>query len=236
MFTIGVDIGGTKIRGILWNGKRVIRARELPTPKNRDDFEKNLLALTSFLGQVQHVRTIGIGAAGIVQNASLVSSPNIPFIKKFSFRSLWPSPRALRVDNDARCLARAEFLGGAGRGYKSLFALTLGTGVGRGYGRNGKILKIKKLEYPERWEKEYQSVRNRQDSKKLANFLGGKLARLLKPFKPEVIVIGGGVVERPGFLKRLRAQLKESGLGCPVRRAALGKNAAAIGAALLFAE
>lgn len=233
MPVIGVDIGGSKIRGILWNGKRVIRAHEFPTPKNKRDFKKRIMTLTASLARQKPIKGIGIAAAGIVEKTTLLFSPNIPYIKKFSFRPLWPRSIAVRLDNDARCFARAEFLREAGRGAKSLFALTIGTGVGRAYGRNRKIVRIKRFEYPEPWEKEYQMIRNTEDDKRLAEFLAEKLTPLLKRFKPEVTVIGGGVMERPGFLRRLTAALKARGLACKVCRATLGGNAVAIGAALL---
>ena len=59
---------------------------------------------------------------------------------------------------------------------------------------------------------------------------------ILKPFDPEVIVIGGGVMERRGFLQRLQASFRVNGLECKIRRARLGKNGVAVGAALLFSD
>lgn len=236
MGIIGIDIGGSKIRGVLWNEKRVIRALEFPTPKNKNDFKKRILALPQSLAGEERIVCIGIGAAGIVERTKLISSPNIPHIKKFDFRRLWPRSVALRVDNDARCFARAEFLRGSGRRSKSLFGLTIGTGVGRAYGKNGEIIRIKRFEYPEWWERKYQAVRDRRDDEKLIEFLAQTLAPLIMPFKPEVIVIGGGVIERRGFLQWLQAAFGAQGLTCKIRHARLGKDAVAIGAALLWNE
>src|SRR3972149_2996805 len=95
------------------------------------------MTLVPHLSREKSMRAIGTGAAGIVEKTTLVSSPNISYIKNFAFRPLWPRSIRLRVDNDARCFARAELLSGAGRGAKSLFALTIGTGIGRAYGKNG---------------------------------------------------------------------------------------------------
>lgn len=231
---IGLDIGGTKIRSVLWNGKRVVRAYEFPTPKNKNDFKKRLLTLIALLGRQESVDGIGIGAAGIVEKTTLLFSPNIPYLRNFDLRSLCPSSPPLRLDNDARSFARAELLRGAGRGARSLFALTIGTGIGRAYGRNGRIVRIKKFEYPERWEKEYQALRKRGDDGKLADFLGEKLSQLMKPFDPQVVVVGGGVMERHGFLRRLQLAFHACGLTAKIRRASFPKNAVAIGAALLF--
>jgi len=236
MAIIGIDIGGTKIRGILWDGKKVACWREFATPKNNDDFREKLVALTASLAGQNPIRAIGIGAAGIVTKTTLLFSPNIPRISNFDFRPLWPRSIPLRVDNDARCFARGELLKGAGRGAKSLFALTIGTGVGRAYGKNGKIINLKKFEYPERWEKAYQAVRRRRDDRQLANFLAEKLFRLMAPFELGMAVIGGGVMERPGFPRRLETALRAQGLRVKIRRAAFRKNAVAIGAALLLSD
>ena len=236
MAIIGIDIGGSKIRGILWEGKKVVRSHEFATPKNKDNLRKKLVALTASLSGQNPIRAIGIGAAGIVEETTLIASPNIPYIKKFSFRSLWRYSVALRLDNDARAFARAELLRGAGRGARSLFALTIGTGIGRAYGSRRKIVKIKRFEYPERWEKNYQAVQRRRDNKQLANFLAEKLFRLMAPFKPEMVVIGGGVMERPGLPRRLETALRAQGLRAKIRRAAFRKNAVAIGAALLLSD
>lgn len=234
MRTIGLDIGGTKIRGVLWDGKRVIRAREIPTPKNEKEFEKRLPALAASLSRRRKIHGIAIGAAGIVEKTTFLFSPNIPYIKKFDFRRLWKRPLPLRLDNDARCLARAEMILGAGRGSKGLFGLTIGTGIGRAYGRNGKILRLKKFEHPERWERQYQELRKRRNDRKLAAFLSEKLSLLLLPFKPEVVVIGGGVLKRGDFFATLRAEFKNRGLTSPIRRAIFQNNGPAVGAALLL--
>jgi len=234
MRTIGLDIGGTKIRGVLWDGKRVIQALEFLTPGNEKDFKEGLPALAKSLAAGKTIQGIGIGAAGIVEKTTLVFSPNIRYIKEFDFRRLWPLPCSLRLDNDARCFARAEMMRGAGRGSKKLFGLTIGTGIGRAYGRNGKILRLKKFEYPESWERQYQKVRKSRNDRKLAAFLGEKLSLLLLPFQPEVVVVGGGVLKRGDFFALLRAEFKKRGLRFHVRRAAFQNNGPAVGAALLI--
>jgi len=235
MPTRGIDIGGTKIRAVLWDDKHVARARELPTPKSKTDFQTRLAALLLSLSR-HEVGAIGIGAAGIVKGPVLLFSPNIGYLKNFDFRSFWPRSIAVRVDNDARAFARAELLTGAGRGARSIFALTIGTGIGRAYGKNGKIIRIKRFEYPEPWEKEYQTLRDKRDTRKLAEFLGQRLGPLIKPYRPAVIVVGGGVIRRRGFSRLLEAALRRQGVWATLKRARLRKNGVAVGAALLFSR
>lgn len=234
MLAIGLDIGGTKIRGILWSGKRVVKACEVLTPPDQPRFEGALVSLVELLRGGRKIEGIGIGAAGVIEKSTLVLSPNIPYIKGFDFRAFYRGAGRVRVDNDARCFARAEFLEGAARGFSNMFGLTIGTGIGRAYGRKGQILRLKRFEYPEAWEKSYQALRDRGTDRELAQFLGNELSRLIKPFRPEAIVIGGGVVGREGFFWKLKAELLARGLARKIYRARLRKNSVAIGAALLI--
>ncbi len=232
---IGIDIGGTNIRGILWNKKKILQNREIKTPQTRAGFENKLKGLIGGFFRVKKISGIGIGTAGVVSGAVLRFSPNIPAVKNFNFQKIIPTGVQLKLDNDARCFARGEYLLGAGKGFKNAFFLTIGTGIGRASGRKGKILKIKKFEYPERWEGEYQKIRDKKDDTKLAEFLGKNLAKLIKPYKPRAIIIGGGVImKRKNFVSKLKKEFFKNGIPAPVLKSRLGNYAAALGAVLLF--
>lgn len=232
---IGIDIGGSKIRCVLWDGRSVRASAEIPTPRNLRAFKQGVSALASRLSSRAgwRIRGIGIGAAGVVRGTVVKSSRNIPYLKAFDFRTLFRTA-SLRLDNDARAFARAEWLHGAGRGAKRILAFTIGTGIGRAYGGRRRIARIKQFEYSEAWERRYQAVRDRKDDRALAEFLGEKLSAIAAGYPADVIVIGGGVLSRQGFRGRLVAVLKRRGVREPVRLARRGKDAAAIGAALLF--
>jgi len=89
---------------------------------------------------------IAVGAAGVVDKRTFVSGPNLFFLKNFDFSSeLRINKSNVKVDNDVRCFGRAEYQAGSARNYKSVLFITLGTGVGRALGRNGKILKMSRL-------------------------------------------------------------------------------------------
>lgn len=234
---IGIDIGGTKIRAVFWNGLKVVRSAEIKTPTNsQEKFGKAVQKIVQIVAGKEKITKIGIGTAGTVRGTMLIFSPNIPAIKRFNFRKLWPSSVSICVDNDARCFARGEYISGAGKNTKSIFAFTIGTGIGRAYGENGKIQKIKRLEHAEHWEKEYQHIRSINNDEALAEFLGKNLAPLLTRFKPEVVVIGGGVMKRRGLLKKIRANLNQKGINAKIRSPRLRENAVALGAILLASK
>ena len=240
---VGIDIGGTKTRGILWDGKKILRKRKTKTPQTRAGFENGLKKIIAGLSRGKKIAGIGIGSASVVSGTTLKFSDNIPKVKNFDFNNLRDfipqvagfHPAKIKVDNDARCFARGEYLLGAGCGFKSLFALTVGTGIGRAYGQNGKILKIKKFEYAESWEREYQKIRDRKNDTELAEFLGKHLSKLLKPYSPEAVVVGGGVaLDRKNFVSKLKKEFAKNDLKASVLKSRLGDYSAALGAALLF--
>ena len=225
---IGIDIGGTKIRAVLWDGKKVLSAREIKTPKNLTAFKKALRKLPLHLmkgeGPGEGVIKIGIAVPGRAHGSVFVSATNLPYIRNFNFAEFFVGAK-VKVDHDARCFARAH----QNLPAEAVLFLTLGTGVGRAITRRDKILKIKKFEYPERWERKYQTIRNSRNDTPLALFLAKKLNSVIKTYKIERIIIGGGVARRKNFAAKLK-----KAFGLPVKKTKLGQNAAAIGAAMLF--
>src|SRR6056297_2266728 len=124
---IGIDIGGTKVRGILWNGGKVLKTKEITTPENLVNFKLELNNLIKFLGETNK---IAIGVAGVVKGSKLIESVNIPYIKNFDFTTLeFIPPNWKMLDNDARCFARAEYSLDSYDNLKNVFYITIGTGI-----------------------------------------------------------------------------------------------------------
>ena len=183
-----LDIGGSKIRA----GRKEFR-----TPKNRKSF-------ASLLKKFSDAKRVEIGVAGVISGTRVVFSPNIPYLKNFDFQKIFPKA-VLRVDNDARVFLRERAKKVRA---KRILTFTIGTGIGRAYAEKGRVKKIKNFEYPEKWEREYQKIRDRKDYEKLAMFLGEKFSVLIKKYKPEAVVLGGGVLGKRGFFEKLREELK----------------------------
>ena len=258
---LGIDIGGSKIRGILWDGKKIRKSWEFRTPKTLKGFEKVITELihnsssaswrtpssySKRRGRGGGVNKIGIGIAGVVVGTKIISATNISYFKNYDFKTLFSNLHFpilnLKIDNDARTFAQAEYNFGAGKGYKSALFITLGTGVGRAYGIQkltrsvfeGKILKIKKFEKAESWEKDYQKIKNKNI---LTKFLSENLIPIIHVLGADVIVLGGGVIEKKGYFEAIKKQLSSDGtVGAKldIRRSKLGKFAGAIGAAMLW--
>ncbi len=227
--SIGIDIGGTNTKVVWMSGEKILRKKEYKTPKNLVGFQQ---FIQNLVGNVYPKPNIGVGIPGVI-NKKEIYCPNISYLKHVpvnNFMSAFDGKKIF-VDNDTKVFAYAEYLLGAGRGSKSMMLFTIGTGIGRAYGKDGKILKIKKFEYPEHWEKEYQ---RRRKEKNLAEYLAGKLNTHISKYKPEIVVFGGGVMARKNFLKDLASLLRAGYPGVKFKKAKLGKFAGAMGAVIQF--
>lgn len=140
MHRVGIDLGGTKIEGIVLDpsGRELVR-RRVPTAQERG-YEAILDTIADlYRGIVQEVggpaHTFGIGTPGAI-------SPRTGLLKNSNTLCLNGRPvdrdlaalldRPVRIENDANCFALAEARQGAGRGAHLVFGVIMGTGCGGG--------------------------------------------------------------------------------------------------------
>lgn len=146
---IGIDMGGTSIKLAVVQGTEVVyKAPAIPTLQFSSPEEiiaevgrslKDLMAL------YPGVRAVGMGLPGFVDHlaGTVDSLTNVPGWYDVHIRDILEELSGLpaAVDNDANCMAYAEWKLGAGRGMNHLVCLTLGTGVGSGIVVNGQLLR-----------------------------------------------------------------------------------------------
>ena len=148
---IGVDIGGGSVRmGLVSTNGRILVRSDFKTTDYLGR-RKLLAALIRTLDGLLRVAKkknlkvtgIGIGAPGPidVEKGFVYFFPNIPGWKNTPLKKILEKKIKLPVfvDNDANVMALAEFRFGAGRGARTLIALTLGTGIGGGLVIDGKL-------------------------------------------------------------------------------------------------
>ncbi|MDD1780985.1 ROK family protein [Enterovibrio sp. ZSDZ35] len=144
---IGLDIGGTKIEGVLLKSSTLdlIEKIRVETPKTHyQDFLAAVEGVIDSLSQQGEVLSIGIGCCGSVDSeTSLMKGANIQYLNGEAFLSdlekRYPVP--VEISNDANCLAISEFKTGAARAANdSCAAIIIGTGCGGGIIANGGII------------------------------------------------------------------------------------------------
>ena len=203
---IGLDIGGTKINGVLYDGKKILHELSIVTPKNLYDFEKHVLKLADFLSAQDRAAGVGIGIAGLVDSAKgmVVRSPNMQFIQNLNLVKFFQKNgyKNVKVDNDANCFTRYEQLKGLGTKHKNFIALTLGTGIGGGIVTGGQIYRGAKNAGAELGhivvngqylEDLFKPARDSRNNVALGKILGQAFASFANIFAPEAIILGGGV-------------------------------------------
>ena len=140
---IGIDLGGTKTEGVLMapDGEIVARIRK-PTPKGYEGVLSVVADIASELKKQSPDASVGIctpGApspkTGLLKNSNSVCLNGMPLQKDLEKTLGAP----IRMANDADCLAVSEAADGAAAGANVVFAVIIGTGVGGGVSRGGKV-------------------------------------------------------------------------------------------------
>ena len=148
MAVIGVDLGGTKLLGVLADGGEVKADAKQKTPTQGGPLAvvDAIVSLVSGLGGPKAADAMGVGAPGlIVPGTGVVArAPNLPG---------WVDPFALgaalsdlldgipvAIDNDVNVAALAEHRLGAAKGESDVLAVFVGTGVGGGLILRGKAV------------------------------------------------------------------------------------------------
>ena len=148
--SLGIDIGGTNIKGILVDGRgcRVARRRWKSASmgrSHREILDGLAAALSDFLAgrksAPDRAAGIGVASAGLILKGRITCSPNLEHWEGLDLgRGLSRRlGRPVHVENDVNALAYGEWRLGAGRGTRNLVVLALGTGVGGGLILDGKL-------------------------------------------------------------------------------------------------
>ena len=140
---VGVDLGGTKIAGIVMRDDgEVLETLEAPTPRTADDIVSALVDAIEDLRARGDVGAVGVGVAGMVdvEAGVLRFAPNLP-LRELPLRAMLGKRLALPVvvDNDANVAGWGELRFGAARGARDVLAVTVGTGIGGAIITDGRL-------------------------------------------------------------------------------------------------
>lgn len=145
---IGIDLGGTKIEGILLDDKGNEQFRKrVSTPQ--DDYQGILESIKRLVDDIINQSAIpdgtpvGIGIpgalsprSGVIKNSNSVCLIGRPLDK--DLENILNRP--VKLANDADCFSISEATDGAGAGASIVFGVILGTGVGGGISVNRTLL------------------------------------------------------------------------------------------------
>lgn len=146
-YTIGIDIGGTKVLGGVVDAEGIIlTTARRPTPsEGGEKLVEEIAAVARELADQYQVTNVGISTAGFISSDrnTILGSANIAGWNGLKLNDALTALIGLPViiENDANAAAWGEVRYGAGRGKKNVLMLTCGTGVGGGIVVNGALLR-----------------------------------------------------------------------------------------------
>ena len=157
MYSLGIDIGGTKCAVVLGKGEIpdnisdfIIDKIKFPTNVNRgyNEITKEILSKADELLERNNVKNteligVGISCGGPLNSKKgvIMCPPNLPDWDNVPIVDIVSEHFGVKaiLHNDANACAVAEWRFGAGRGYQNLVFLTFGTGMGAGLILDGKL-------------------------------------------------------------------------------------------------
>lgn len=143
---IGIDLGGTKIEGVvLDDNNQVIHRIRRATPAT--DYSKILTSIDAMISdleaEVRQTCSVGIGTPGAISpHSGLLKNSNTTVLNGRHLREDLESltGRNLFLANDANCFALSEAVDGAASDANIVFGVIIGTGTGGGLVIDGKVL------------------------------------------------------------------------------------------------
>jgi glucokinase len=174
MAVIGLDLGGTKLAGAVFDENGTVTAEDHTLLERRGGSEVGTLvvaALNRLMAQAPDVQAIGISVPGIAHSKSgRVWAPNIEGWDDYPLRdevraSLSYEDVPVLVEADRSCSIMGEAWHGAARGCRNAVFLTVGTGIGAGLLVDGRVLHgahdiagaIGWLAFDRPWEEKYRA-------------------------------------------------------------------------------
>ncbi|MBU3759180.1 MAG: ROK family protein [Candidatus Omnitrophica bacterium] len=149
-YVVGVDLGGTKMLAALLDDRFEIKSlyKAAVEPNRGEKFffktlGESIETVLSGKVSIKDVRSIGLGCPGIIhaEEGVVRISPNISFMKNYplgeKLRRHFGVPVAVENDVNAGLYGEQQF--GAAKGYKHVFGIFLGTGVGGAMILDGRI-------------------------------------------------------------------------------------------------
>ena len=137
MYKIGIDLGGTKIEGILLDEKlNVLERKRVPTPQNNyQEIINSLSSLVLDLSSNVTAFSLGICTPGTIsKQTGLIKNSNTQCLIGKSLKEDLENKlgKKISMENDANCFTMAEATIGVDVEFGLVFGVIMGTGVGGG--------------------------------------------------------------------------------------------------------
>ena len=145
-YHIGIDLGGTFVKfGAVDESGNILKKDKIPTPAGCDYMATVSAIAEAVKGMIADMgvpESVGIGCPGVIdgEHGMVVTGGNLGWENKPLAEDLGSLLGiSATLVNDANAAAYGEYMCGAGKEYRSIVLITLGTGVGGGVIFGGKL-------------------------------------------------------------------------------------------------
>lgn len=147
--TIGIDFGGTSVKlAVVFQSHIIDHAPPIATQEfdGHDELISEIVrAIEDLRARHPSIVAVGVGMPGFVdfEKGLVINLTNVRGWAEVPLKKILEKKIGLPVwvDNDANCMAIAEWKCGAGRGFRHVLFVSLGTGVGGGVIANGQMIR-----------------------------------------------------------------------------------------------
>jgi len=144
---VGIDLGGTKIYAVVFDGTTVLAEGKAKTPVQGGPLAvvDAMAAVVRGLGPLEAVEGVGVGAPGVIDpnNGTVQQAPNLAgWMEPFDVADALSAALdhlPVTVDNDVNVGTLAEHRLGAGKGADNFLGVFAGTGIGAGVVLDGEL-------------------------------------------------------------------------------------------------
>lgn len=138
---IGIDLGGSHIGVALIENGKILTKREEDIEKNTKDIKELIIEkICKYISQIlsekeitlEDIGTLGISSPGVAKDGNIYNIVNLG-IDEFKITEMLNKKinyKNIKIMNDAKCAAIAEFNYGCMKNFEDGIFLTLGTGIG----------------------------------------------------------------------------------------------------------
>src|SRR3989344_1024798 len=221
MFTLGIDIGASKVAAALVRNTKIVRQVRI-SYRHKTPSGINAAIFTAAASTIGNSKIAGIGfgvPCALGKNNEVLACANIRALRSDKIakklRGIYHVP--VLIENDVKAATLAELKYGIGRKSKNFVFIAFGTGIGGAIVINGKLYKgtlgwagefghtliqVKNLKLKAKSFKDWEEISTKRflksekgaiDIAEFAQAVGLGLLNITNALAPECIIIGGGL-------------------------------------------
>ncbi|WEG73960.1 ROK family protein [Vagococcus intermedius] len=143
-YKLVIDIGGTSVKGAIFNGASLSERRSFYSPKSWPEMADNLDSMIKGYLIEHNIEAISFSVPGIAnhQTGQIDGASSLHYLHDFPFLQHFEDSYQLPIyfENDANCACHAEVVAGAAKGGRNVIFIIVGTGIGGSIVMNGEFV------------------------------------------------------------------------------------------------